>query len=245
MYDIRLALHSDLFRIFSPARRDDLAFRHNVRPEIIYEYIPHQGQDTHPFFEFPDRIEKKNLLTYAVTNTLTAKSGGKYWQFCRLRLEQSYDIAEEKEDSPSERKNGEERQPFSPLHGEIELAPLSFASLEADAEWSVYENDFESRNIGLNLWDGRGDRMFVEHRYTKDSNESLYADIFVRVSERLSLRADYELNMRDDREIRNGLGFSYDAACWSAEFRHSYEADDRKYAFVLNLHGLGGIGGGR
>jgi len=243
MYDMKLELHSNLFRVFSLRQKTAEKLRHNIKPGITYEYVSHQEQNEHPFFDFQDQIEKKNLLTYSLTNILTAKSEQGYRQFCRLRLEQSYDIAEANEGDPAEWKNGKEKQPFSPIYAEIELDMLSFASLTADAGWSVYENEFETRNIAVNITDHRGDRLFVEHRYAKNSRESLYADISVKLSDRLTLYADYELNLRDDREIKNGMGFFYSTGCWSAEFRHTNEADDRKYAFMLNLYGLGGIGG--
>ena len=79
-----------------------------------------QPQDEYSLFDGIDRIEKQNLITYSITNTLTSKSKDNrqkkeahildkpnghesyhplsdvYNQFCRFKLEQSYDINKRK-----------------------------------------------------------------------------------------------------------------------------------------------------
>ena len=43
--------------------------------------------------------------------------------------------------------------------------------MDADALWSVYDTKFLSHNIAANLWDLRGDRLALEYRYTRESDE--------------------------------------------------------------------------
>ncbi|MDM8525587.1 LPS assembly protein LptD, partial [Desulfococcaceae bacterium HSG8] len=245
MYDINLELHSNLFKVYKKIP-GDYSIKHTITPRITYKYIPDRNQDKYPDFDESDRIGKKNLITASITNTFTARSENQqetsYNRLCRFRLEQSYDISEADETDPARWKNPEEKRPFSPIYGEIGLTPGSWLSLHADAEWCIYENEFQSRNIALNLWDSGGDRLFAEHRYTKYLNESVYADLLINLSDRVSVRADYERDIREDKEIKKSLGILYNAPCWSVDFHHTDEDDDRRYGVMINLYGLGGIG---
>ncbi len=247
LYDIKLELYTKVFKNYSLRGKNAGQIKHTITPQIVYEYIPHSEQHKYLNIDDSDQIGKKNLITYSITNTvvidqlslisnrLITDNCPLFTNYFRFKLEQSYDINEADE-------TGKEKRPFSPIYGEIDLVPGRFVSLEADAEWCVYENDFQSRNVSINLWDERGDRLSVAHRYAQDAHESVYADIMVKLSDSISAYADYERNIYDKKELRNSLGFLYDAQCWSAELRHINEADEHKYAFMINLYGLGEIG---
>ena len=219
--------------------------------------IETQNQDEYSLFDGIDRIEKQNLVTYSITNTLTSKSKDNrqkngahildkpnghesfhppsyvYNRFCRFKLEQSYDINKEKDD---------DSEPFSPIYAELELMPGRYFSIDADAEWSHYDNEFRSRNIELNLWDNRGDKLFVEYRYTIDSSESIYTDFLLKLSDRLSAYAEYERDIFNGQVIQYGLGFLYESQCWSLDFHLIKDENDYRYQFMIKLSGIGEIG---
>ena len=221
------------------------------------DQIEKQNQDEYSLFDGIDRIEKQNLVTYSITNTLTSKSKENrkkrgaypidkpnshekynppsyaYNQFCRFKLEQSYDINKEKDDDP---------EPFSPIYAELELIPRKYFSIDADVEWSHYDNRFRSRNLELNLWDKRGDKLFVEYRYTIDSSESIYTDFLLKVSDSLSAYTEYERDIFNGQDIKYGLGFLYETQCWSFDFHFIKEEDDHRFQFMIKLYGIGEIG---
>jgi LPS-assembly protein len=262
LYDVKLDLSTELFHIYHINSKDIDKIKHSIRPQIVYDYVPDDPDlSLYPFFEEDiDRIEKKNLVTYSITNTFTSKSkkytkerdtppkteyneqSEIYREFCRFKLEQSYNINEAKEDNPENWANMTEKRPFSPIYGELELVPFNFFSMHADAKWCQYESDFLSHNVAINISDKRGDNLFVEYRYTEDSIKSLYTDFLVKISERLSAYSSYERNIYDERTIKSSLGFLYSAQCWSIEFGYTHEEDDRRYTFMINLRGLGGVG---
>jgi LPS-assembly protein len=256
MYDLKIDLSSEIYNIFNVNGKNIERIKHSIKPQIIYDYIPEKDQDEYPSFDELDRIGRQNLITYSITNTLTSKSKENrekkdaystdktyghenynppsyaYNQFCRFKLEQSYDINKAKEDDP---------EPFSPIYGEIEIVPVKYFSINADAQWSHYDNRFRSRNVAINLWDERGDKLFVEHRYTIDSSESIYTDLLLKVSDRLSAYAEYERNIFEGEDIKYGVGFLYEMQCWSLDFSYINEENDRKFVFMINLFGIGGF----
>jgi len=226
----------------------------------LFDYsdeIEKQNQDEYSLFYGIDRIEKQNRITYSITNTFTSRSKEKkvknkghildkpkghenvnppgyiYNQFCRFKLEQSYDINKEKDDDP---------EPLSPIYAELEIIPGKYFSIDADAQWSHYDTEFRSRNVELNLWDNRGDRLFLEYRYTIDTSESIYTDLLLKLSERLTAKAIYERDIFNGQVIQYGLGFLYERQCWSLEFHLIKDENDYKYQFMINLFGIGEIG---
>lgn len=262
LYDIGLDLSTDLFRVYQTPKNgwfDSEAIRHTVRPRLRYEYVPQTEQNNLPYFDALDAVEKKNRITYSLTNYFTAKyrkpadntdkSGEKaayaYRRLGRIKLVQSYDIEKARSDGEKNGSESREKRPFSPIYGEMEFTPHPYITLEADAEWDPYEGDFLSRNAGLSVRNGRGDYAFVEHRYTKELSESLYTDIHIRITDALSTYLNYERNLSDDEEIQAGMGLSYAAACWSVDLSHYREYEEKKYSFMVHLSGLGGLSVGR
>lgn len=270
LFDTRVDFFSDVFNVFQLEGKTLKAIKHSIRPQVTHVYIPNVDQEDLPNFDAVDRIDNTNLVTYSLTNTLTSKSQKEgsfeisrrvdktqagiidspsdyaYNDFFRFKLEQTYDINEGKENNPD--------KPFSPIFAELDIFPGKYFALDADALWSVYSLDILSHNIAANLWDLRGDKLSVEYRYTQNSDEielnetnSLYGALTVKVSDRLTVRGNYEYNFLEDVPVEAGLGFVYTAQCWSFDgiIRQKTSVDNsKKYDFEIkiNLFGLGEFG---
>ncbi len=239
LYDFRLALFSEIFNTFTSPTHKNGKLKHAIRFQTEYEYVPEYNQERYPYFDSLDRIEGHNLITYSLTNTLVHRTirdnQSAYHQVARLKLEQSFDITKE---------NDGEDEPFTPLRAELQCDFGRWFYLQADAEWSTYSSEFVGRNIAARLADARGDKLFIEHRYTKDFSESILIDAMVPVTPNVWLFADYERNIATDDEIGSGVGVLYQSQCWSIEIQYEKEEDDQAILFVVTLHGLGDIGSG-
>ncbi len=256
LYDVKVDFSSEVYQIFDLHAAGIERIKHSIRPQIIYEYLPDKDQSELPALDEIDRIPGKNLITYSVTNTFTSKSkkyvretvshikGGSnsnkntdppsydYNDFLRFKLEQSYDINKEKEDDP---------EPFSPIHGELDVNPIRYFSLRADADWSHYDSNFRSRNISATLRDERGDRLLVEHRYQRDISETLYTDFGIKLSDKVSIRGEYERNIFDGKDLKYSFGFLYETQCWSFDSSFIKEGEDLGFKFMIILYGIGQI----
>ncbi len=253
IYDLRLELSSQISKIFDVNLAGIDRMNHVVVPNIIYEYLPDQDQDDLPQFDDRDRIEERNLLTYSITNLFNWRSlikkgdpnesaGYSYHQFGRLKFEQSYDINEARKDEPTGGTGDTERRPFSPITGELDLNLARYLRIDADAAWNVYDDKFQTGNIALTVADKRDDSLSAEYRYSEDQTESIYFDIRLNVSDRLTTFAEYERNIFDNQRIFTVLGLLYRTQCWSIGLRYIDEPGDRTYEFSINLLGLGELG---
>jgi len=271
IYDLKLDLSTNLHKIFTPGLFAIDKIKHAVKPQLTYDYVPRLDQDNYPRFESIeentdgtvitidddlstiDRIEDRNRVTYALTNSFTAKTKKSappsatgepgstavafdygYRQFAWFKLEQSYIFDESDVDDD---------KPFSNLLAELEFYPTSHLSMEADARWDPYEDTLASRNIALRLSDAKGDNFYIEHRYSRnldesqvriiqgapgptiviaDSNtdtfndsESIYASLQFALTDRVYGYGAYERNLLDDENILTLIGFQYKSQCWS------------------------------
>jgi LPS-assembly protein len=267
IYDLELDLSTELSKIMKTPLASVDRIRHSIKPEVIYTYIPNQDQSDLPYFTSLDRIEAQNLITYSLTNTFTSRWANKipprtvrrvterlgsgkepadplltsvpvpqlynYHRFCRFYLEQTYDIAAARDD---------QTHPFSDIYGELELALSRYLALDADASYDPYGSRFSSHNVSATLNDVRGDQLTVEHRYSKDLNESIRSTASLRLTDRLTLKGEYERNLLEGTDIVKGAGLIYTTQCWSLGFRYAVEGQDKQFGFLVNLAGLGGVG---
>ena len=264
LYDTRVTLFTDFQKIFDIDGEALKRMKHTIRPFISHQYIPDVDQTDLPDLETQDRIEAQSLLTYSLTNTLTSKSakiqrklkghprkkprGGQvteptdyqYRDFLRLKVEQSYDF-------------NKNHRPFLPIQADLDFMPGKYINIDADASWSVYDEILLSHNVAVTLWDWRGDRLFIEHRYDRasdddadtgddDETQSIFADLEIKATDRLTFFADYERNMEENLRLRTSVGLSYRSQCWTVLLRYIDEPEDTKAEVKISLHGIGEFG---
>lgn len=253
MVDFRVETDSLLQRVYRPGRWGVDALQHVIQPRLVYDYIPAHGQDGYPLLEGEggvDRISETNRVSAVLTQTFTTRrqpaappDGAEtppavYREIGYIELSQSYDRI------PPLAENGlERRRHLSPLRLEVEFSPASFFSLRADAERSLQSGHYDAHNIAVHLADGRGDQLFVQHRYTYEVSESVFTQLLVPIRDNLVTYSEWERNLHDARTIEFGAGLLYTRQCWALDFGFLQGHDTGKaFAFMVHLNGLGGVG---
>jgi LPS-assembly protein len=257
LYDLKLNLNTELFRVYEPGPAGSNRFQHSIKPQIIYAFVPDEDQSDLPKFDRTDRIERENLITYGVTNLFTARydsstkdapTDHRYIQFLRFRLEQSFDINKHNEDHP---------EPFSPITAELDLTPGRYVSIDSDAQWSTYGRKLKSVNAALILWDNRQDRLSIDYRnskeYTRDALdpdgilvdkeiESVRLNAVFNINEHWRMSGAHERNLLESEDIETLFGIGYRTQCWGIDVEYSIENGNQSYTAMFNLLGLGSFG---
>ena len=260
LFDTRLELFTEFERVFNLEGQLFERIKHRIRPQITHEFIPDSKQGDLPRFDTIDRIDETNKITYSLINTLTSKTKAagpktkrpalasgqgsqrkttvdyQYNDFFRLEAQHSYDFEKS-------------FRPFSPILTKLDVSPAQYIWIDADAQYSVYENELLSHNIQGSLWDKRGDELYVDYRYEKKSKEtennediqSILGKIKLQLTDYLSINAENQYNLETDQRIRTAGGFTYTAQCWSFDFKYTDEPNDWKVNFKIVLTGLGEI----
>lgn len=253
IYDIDLELSTEMAKIFNSKNWFAEKIRHEIKPMIKYSYIPEIDQDDLPKFDYfddstdsedaIDEIGRKNLITWSLTNRFTLKKKSVdmnskkenyiYREFAWFKFYQSFDINKEKDDI---------EKPFSDISLESEFYPGRYISLEADFKWSPYDNQVTESETGITLNNKRGDRFHTEYRYTRSNLESLYTKIDTVLTQRLSAYFTYEKDLLEHKVIETQIGMILKKQCWSLSLSFKDEPDDKSFAFMINLHGIGEFG---
>jgi LPS-assembly protein len=235
LFDTRLDFFSEISKVFDLEGQLFEKIKHTIRPQVTHEFVPDANQGGLPSFDSIDRIDETNKITYSLTHTLTSKYYN-YNDFLRLKVEQSYDF---------EKSN----RAFAPILARLDINPGKYIWADADATWSVYDNTFLSHNLQALLSDNRGDSLYVDYRYAKKSEEidtfskthSIFGKLSVQLTDRLSIWAQHQQNIKESLRIQTGAGFFYQARCWSFDFNYADMPNDKRFQFKINLLGLGEI----
>jgi LPS-assembly protein len=262
LFDYKGDLSTEFSRVFNVTGHTLDKIKHAVRPQVVYEYVPVPDQEDYPYFGGIDRIEEKNLVTYSITNNFTARtrkqpkpgpeglegepepqslpSKYRYYDFCRIKFTQSYDIIEARRSTDG----SGTRRPFSDIKGEVEFKMPQHLDLDGDVLWSPYDGQFKSYNTLLALGNDRGDSAVIDYRYTRDSTRSISTRVNVKLLDPFSTYWQYERDLEEGQDIELVVGFKYEPQCWSfnVSYTHDWTIDSKEFFFEISLHGLGKIG---
>lgn len=249
MFDFRVDLSSDLYRVFDIDAGPFEQIKHTFAPKIQYLYIPEKDQSDFPLFDDLDRIEKTNRITLSVINLITPaeasneppsgpdRSPGRTRRsgrpLGRLLIEQPYDL---------NKRNIPEENPFEPLYTQLELDPTDRLSFRADAAWDHEAGELFGHNTRISFFDQKRNRLSCEYRYRRDRAESLSLDTAVALIPSILMTGEYERNLDDHHDIRKSIGCQYQAQCWAFLVSFTREDDDNSVGFMITLSGLGDIG---
>lgn len=254
LYDLKLNLNTELYRIFNAGPVDTDRIKHSLTPQIVYEFTPDVDQNELPSFDpSVDRIERENLITYSLTNLFTLRrttstdrptAEPRYISFLRFKLEQSFDINKQNDDDP---------EPFLPIKAELNLTPGRYVGIDSDAQWSIYGDDMVQFNTAISLWNDRKDKLWLDYRSTRELKDdtgtittegirSIRLGALLHISQHWSINSAYERNIFEHKDIETAFGIGYRSQCWNMDLEMKIEDDNKSYQVKFDLLGLGSVG---
>lgn len=224
--------------------------RHSIEPEVSYLYTPDVDQDELPWFDRHDRLGQQNRIEYALVNRLTTKTISfgevpRYRDILRLRLSQSYNVDEARDDAI------DDKEPFSDLRVELDLRPTEKSFLEADARIAAHNATVFNRvDLEAGLDDNAGNRLAVGYAYRRELTDApgLSADYLKTVLDTALLKPVYlhleeRYDFQDEGSLETLVGLEYRSRCWSIILSYRDRPDDEQVMVNFVLAGLGGSDG--
>ncbi|MFH1090433.1 MAG: LPS assembly protein LptD, partial [Pseudomonadota bacterium] len=245
-YRLGMNATTSFFRDFTlPGRTMDRVMekiRHEIKPELLYTYVPYVDQADLP--DFAGLIDEQHSVTAAVTNTLMAKFKGKngatsYLEILRFKLAQGYGIKEARRNVGG---SAAARRPFGDIDMDLDLKPSAHVAFYVRNLLNFNSGRWEKSNYDLKMTDTRGDAASLGYRYTADLLEEINLSFRAFVTKSLDLSYDFKRNLLDRHDIRNAIGFNYSRQCWGIGLSYADAASDRTVMLSLSLSGLGGVG---
>ncbi|MBA4393828.1 MAG: hypothetical protein C0407_09780 [Desulfobacca sp.] len=257
-------LSTDFQKIFDITGKEVQKVKHNIRPQVIYNYVPDIKQDSLPSFVSP--LSKTNTLTYLLINTLTAKSllkkgrsefsreelllgsgeflddGSRedlfgYLDFMRFQVSQTYDINEaQREITPSA---PQERRPYSNVSGELDIRPSPFLNWRSSASWSPYSGQMDSHTHNVSLTDPKGNRVYVEYLATTgDQIRQINSNLFWKLTPIWSINFLNKYSLDQNKNYETTTGLAYNQQCWGLKLTYTSTPDNTTYFLSFSLKGL-------
>jgi hypothetical protein len=152
--------------------------KHVIEPEVSYLFIPDTNQEEIPIMDGTDRINRRNLLTFSLTNRLWGKSSresmglqkdrdvelltspgaGAIREMGRFRLALSYDIDKERNGGDS----------LSDLDMNLRLTPVDYFTLRVDTGLNPGPWQLTQAAVGFELSDPRPlDRRVLDRDFRR------------------------------------------------------------------------------
>ena len=239
-----------LEREFFLGSDDVRSFAHQVRPYVKYGYIPDVDQDELPQFDSVDKISDKNAITYGVDNFFnvfdpTGQNIDASRQAASLRVEQYYDLRDEKSD-----------EPFGPVHAKLIWNPIERTAVNYKTYYDVYDSDFISHSFSGEYGNSRGDLVALEYSFNEGSNERNVIEGFEGLNqlqeiEQINFRgraqiwnqwfagAEVQHSIANDETNKAKGSLIYQALCWSVQFETRYTPEDTTYLLLFSLANIG------
>ena len=256
---VRLDMSTDIQKIFELSGEGVQKIKHNIRPQIIYNYTPEIKQDSLPSFVYS--VGKTNTVTYYLINTFTGKSllgkGGKgedlfgYRDFAQFKFYQTYDLIAARDGNyttPTYTLNPDGtyttttaiNRPFSDIYAEMELAPFPYLTLRSMLGWSPYTNQIDTQSHSLALWDKKGNRAYLEYlSFSGDQYRQINANLSWQINPIWSANFQTNYSLDQNKNYGTNVGVSYTKQCWGIKLQYSSTPDDQKIVLSLSLKGLG------
>ncbi len=245
MYNIVLDLATTAVKDYDLSIGSFKAFRHAIRPELRYSFVDEIYEDELPQLDSKDDIDKINRLKYSLNN---------YFRIIRfddpvlfknnyssLEISQVYDFdASDK--------------PFSDIYFELILRTFDDLYLLFETTASMYGEGITLYSLETRYANQRGDIFNLDYRYK--TNPEIEAPYFFTESDEDSLHeitSDFQSKLSDLFSAKYNLTYSfssnsmvdstftlvYHPHCWELDLSFSKTPDDKSFALLFSLSGLG------
>lgn len=243
-----------------------LKLQHVVEPRVAYLYVPFVDQDDLPLYDSSDRINKRNLLVYGVSNRLLGKFATKssesgavdgeptteIRELARLTVTQAYDPT---------RGLSRNKEHYSDVDVSARLSPLPYTLLTFNSTVDVASGEFATTRIGAFLRDPRplpqvspllanlqrSTTIGLSYRTITDRLlKEVDASIVLRFSDRLTASYIGRYDFNADSFIGNRYFVRYLSPqdCWFIDFGIIDKVNPREFEFrfMFTLVGLSSSG---
>jgi LPS-assembly protein len=259
LYQVNADAFTDLDSVYLGSFLGFQRVKHTIRPRISWTYRPFRSQQTYPYFDETDRLDRASLLTAEMRQTFTGRVGpGEYLDFLTFSLTQGYDFTEPREvpdysgDKPHTVQYG-----WTNTEAELTLRPHSLIDLTAQAEYDPILNRARRYSVNLGLMDHRGDLVRVLHQFTEDDrredlNRQTNVSLMVKLTSDLDCFFENQYTHQFDFSYFTSFGLNYHPQCWNVLLRYSeireqdpitkkIKEPDQTVFMTLSLYGLGQV----
>jgi LPS-assembly protein len=245
MYNVGFNLATTAVRDYDLSVGSFKTFRHAIRPELFYTYADDIYEDELPQLDSKDDIGTINWLKYSLNNYFRVIRFDDPVlfnnNFSSLEISQVYDF-----DASD--------HPFSDLYFELILRTFEDLYLLFETTVSMYGEGITLYSLETRYANQRGDIFNLDYRYKNnlaieapyfylkndaDSLHEITSEFQSKLSSLFSARYDLTYSFSTSNMVDSTFTLIYHPHCWEAELSFSKTPDDKSFALMFSLSGLG------
>lgn len=268
--EVAARMGTALTRVFDVQRWGLARVQHTIEPSFEYLYLPSVSQDDAPFFDYVDRLNRRNLVTYGVASRFLGKfasPGGEpsaasddVRELGRFWLAQSYDISRRiaRVDDTEQETTADH---FSDVDFGGRISPIRDFSLRFRTQYDAKNTEISAANVGFFLVDPREylsqqnfselanrTSLGVSYRFlTENRLQEINSSVVIRITDWLGFiyASRYDVNESEFLDNHFGLRFVSTCDCWAFEVAVTDRTNPNEIEAraQLTLLGLGSFGG--
>ncbi|MHB8122690.1 MAG: LPS-assembly protein LptD [Desulfuromonadaceae bacterium] len=233
-------LSTSLNRIYATNFPALKKIRHEIIPEISYNLAPQRDQQRLPFYDYADRIIRKNMITLSATSLMNGKfvsaDTTEYRDVSRIKLSVDYAIDGGRRDLLT---LVESQRPWSDLMLESESWLTRQLRVTFDSRYNLYENHLSTAVAGIEVDDRKGNSVGAAYQMARNEVEYFEGRLSTKLFSPLNLSytARYSFDRRDFLE--SVYTAEYRHKCWSVDVAVHQRPGNQSYSVNFNLAGFG------
>lgn len=235
-----LRVSTSLQRVYETGFAQLKKVRHELVPEVRYNYVPPQDQQRLPFYDYNDRMIHQNMVSLSLTSFLNGKfvSEGisEYRDLSRIKLEGRYSVAGERRDLLSPVESG---RAWSDLILETDTWLTRNMRLRFDARYDHYESELSSASAGLDYDDRQGNSVGASYQMARAMVEYFEGHLATKMLSPFTLGYTARYSFDRSAFLESVYSAEYRQKCWSVTVAIHQRPDDQSYSINFNLAGLG------
>lgn len=234
-------LTSSLTRIYDAHYLRLNKIRHEIIPELRYSFVPGRDQQRLPFYDYTDRMIRRNMISLSITNVINGKfvSGDttEYRDISRIKLSADYALEGERRDLLT---LVESQRPWSDLILESDTWLTKTLRITFDSRYNMYENHLSTAVAGIEADDRQGNSIGAGYQMARNEVEYFEGRLSTRLIKPLNLSytARYSFDRRDFLEAVYAAEYRH--KCWSVNLAVHQRPGNQSYTVNFNLAGLTG-----
>jgi LPS-assembly protein len=258
LYQVNADLFTDLNAVFNGPFLGFQKVKHTIRPRVGWTFRPFRSQQTYPYFDDADRMDRISLLTAEMRQTFTGRLGpGEYLDFITFSVWQGFDFLNTRDPNDSLAGRYPLRYNWTNTRAELTLKPHSLVDLSGQAQYDPVVNRARSYSFNLGLMDHRGDLLRVLHQFTEDErredlNRQTNVNLQVKLLSTLDCFFENQYTHQFNFSYFTSVGLNFHPQCWNLVLQYSEareqdpitrkikEADQTVFV-TLSLYGLGQV----
>lgn len=232
-------LSTSLTKIYDTNFKSLKKIRHEVIPELRYNFVPERDQKHIPFYDYSDRLIHRNTATLSATSFINGKFFGdtaEYRDISRIKLSADYLISGERRDLLT---LVDSQRSWSDLILESETWVNKQLRVTFDSRFDLYENHLSTAVAGIQFDDRSGNSIGSGYQMARNEVEYFEGRLSTKFIKPLNLSylARYSFDRGDFLETVYSAEYRH--KCWSVNLAVHQRPGNNSYTVNFNLAGLG------